>query len=66
MLYTAKEDMVHWAVDMNFHESARDQFVNAHLYGPMSPQNAAMLAHIETIRPSSQYHDDESSPSRKK
>ncbi len=32
ILYTAKEEMVHWAVDMNFHESAKDQFINRHLY----------------------------------
>ncbi|MES2984710.1 MAG: hypothetical protein V4735_05950 [Pseudomonadota bacterium] len=34
ILSTAREDMVHWAVDMNFHESAKDQFINHHLFGP--------------------------------
>ncbi len=32
ILYTAKEELVHWAVDMNFHESCKDRFINQHLY----------------------------------
>ena len=32
ILYTAKEELVHWAVDMNFHECSKDRYVNRHLY----------------------------------
>ena len=32
ILYNAKEELVHWAVDMNFHESCKDRFINQHLY----------------------------------
>ena len=32
ILHFAKEELVHWAVEMNFHETAADRFVNFHLY----------------------------------
>lgn len=32
ILYTAKEELVHWAVDMNFYECSKDRYVNRHLY----------------------------------
>ena len=32
ILYFAKEELVHWAVEMNFHETAKDRFINYHLY----------------------------------
>lgn len=31
ILYTAKEELVHWAVNMDFHETAEDRFINHHL-----------------------------------
>lgn len=36
MLYAAKEDIVYWAVDMNFHETTKDKFINTHLYSKSS------------------------------
>ena len=33
ILSTAKEDLVYWAVDMNFHEAAEDHFINRHMHG---------------------------------
>ncbi len=33
ILATAKEDLVYWAVDLNFAESPKDRFINQHLYG---------------------------------
>lgn len=33
LLTTAKEDMVFWAVSMNFHETPEERFINKHLYG---------------------------------
>jgi hypothetical protein len=36
MLYTAKEDIVYWAVDINFHETTKDQFINTLLYSKSS------------------------------
>jgi hypothetical protein len=32
IFYTAREDLVHWAVTMHFHESAQDRFINRRLY----------------------------------
>lgn len=32
ILHGAKEELVHWAVNMNFHETARDRFIQQHLY----------------------------------
>lgn len=32
ILYIAKEELVHWAVSMNFHETDTDRFINSHLY----------------------------------
>lgn len=47
ILCTAKEDMVHWAVDMNFHESARERFINNQLFGPMCDGLSGLIAAIE-------------------
>ncbi len=33
MLYSAKENIVYWAVDQNFHETAEDRFVTQHMLG---------------------------------
>ena len=33
ILHTAKEELIFWAVKMNFHETARDKFINGLLYG---------------------------------
>ncbi len=32
IFYTAKEELVPWAVTMHFHESAEDRFINRKLY----------------------------------
>jgi hypothetical protein len=32
ILFTAKEELVYWAVTMNFHETAQDRFINQNLY----------------------------------
>ena len=48
ILSTAKEDLVHWAVDMNFHESARDRFINSQLYGPLGSGVPALMEHMHT------------------
>ncbi len=50
ILCTAKEDMVHWAVDMNFHESARDQFINSQLCGPFGNGVNDLIAHMSGVR----------------
>jgi hypothetical protein len=34
ILFTAKEELVHWAVTMRFHESAEERFINRQLYSP--------------------------------
>jgi hypothetical protein len=28
----AKDELIHWGVDMNFHETLSDRFINHHLY----------------------------------
>lgn len=33
ILHTAKEELIYWAVKMNFHETAMDKFINGILYG---------------------------------
>lgn len=33
VLSHAKEDLVYWAVDQNFHETADDRFINRHVHG---------------------------------
>jgi len=33
ILCNAREELVHWAVDMNFHETVAEQFINEQLYG---------------------------------
>ena len=55
ILCTAKEDMVHWAVDMNFHESARERFINGQLFGPLNSHASGLVAAMEqgeTTKPS--------------
>jgi len=50
ILYSAKEDLVHWAVDMNFHETAQDHFVNRHLYDNGQSTLGEFLARINTLQ----------------
>ncbi len=47
ILSVAKEDMVHWAVDMNFHESARECFINNQLFGPLGNGVANLMTQME-------------------
>ena len=54
ILCTAKEDLVHWAVDMNFHESARERFINGQLFGPLGSGVSGLVAAMEqgdTVKP---------------
>ncbi len=41
IFFTAKEDLVHWAVTMHFHESAEDRFINSKLYTVRGKHNAS-------------------------
>ena len=46
ILSTAKEDMVHWAVDMNFHESARERFINQSAVRPVWAVDGPQPGHV--------------------
>ena len=43
IFYTAKEELVHWAVTMHFHESAQDRFINRRLYDSHASAEAIIL-----------------------
>ncbi len=53
ILCAAKEEMVHWAVSMNYHETASERFINRHT------QDAAPLALGEMLAQLSHLGDDE-------
>ena len=45
ILYAAREELVHWAVTMNFHETAQDRFINQRLYDNRRTTVEALVIH---------------------
>lgn len=43
ILASAKEDLVYWAADMNFHESSKDRFTNQPMYEVPTDISSALL-----------------------
>ncbi len=52
IFFTAKEELVHWAVNMNFHESAQDRFINQRLYGDRLFKIETFINRVRAIKDS--------------
>lgn len=50
ILYMAKEELVHWTVDMNFHETSKEQYINRHLYESGLLALGEFLARVSAIK----------------
>jgi hypothetical protein len=50
ILYNAKEELVHWAVDMDFHETAKERFINHHLYETGHGALGDVLARVSALQ----------------
>lgn len=50
ILYFAKEELVHWAVDMDFHETSKDRFINRQLYENGLLALGELLARAGTVK----------------
>lgn len=49
ILSMAKEDLVYWAVNLNFHETAKEQFINQQLYGHTRDAGSELLHYIQQV-----------------
>ncbi len=47
---TAKEEMIHWAVTMNFHETVQDRFINQQLCQSRFAVIGDLIARMRTIK----------------
>lgn len=58
ILATAKEDLIYWAVDMNFHETAKDRFLNQQLNSGGGGELLTCLARLPADAQGSSSLDD--------
>lgn len=54
ILCHAREELVHWAVEMNFHETAEDRFINSQLYCENVTQAMMLDSFVRAIEQASE------------
>lgn len=57
ILHRAKEELIYWAVDFDFHESKQDTFIYNNLYNTAGFQIADFIAHYAAIQDSKTRRD---------
>lgn len=49
ILHQAKEELVHWAVEMDYHESPKEKYINYHMYHCGLQALGEIIARISTM-----------------